>query len=359
VTTRERQLLVLFWVVPAVVATLGLEFVGLMYNPELSLLQKLCSQLLMWLAWAAWSMLILAVCDRVPVVKGGVGRAMFVRIALWLFVVSAQIIVVSQVGAFYGLNPARPLVSQLAVGLVDYGDTFTVIFWAVVGAHAAFRWHEAWRAESLVSARLGADLANAKLDALQAQLNPHFLFNSLNSVVALIASDPQSAQRMVVRLGDLLRNTLTLSGEQEVPLRDELELVQRYLDIEQVRFPDRLTIEWDIEERTRPLAVPSLVLQPLVENALVHGIARLPGAGTVTIGARASAASLILTVRDNGPGLSIPPKSRGHGIGLRNLRERLERLYGEAALLQIVDVTGGGCLVTLALPLRAHPGVAK
>lgn len=358
-TARERQLLVLFWVVPAVVATLGLEFVGLMYNPELSLFQKLCSQLLMWLAWAAWSMLILAICDRVPMVKGRVGRAMIVRTALWLFVVSAQIIVVSQVGAFYGLNPSRPLVSQLSVGLVDYGDTFTVIFWAVVGAHAAFRWHEAWRAESLVSARLGADLANAKLDALQAQLNPHFLFNSLNSVVSLIASDPPSAQRMVVRLGDLLRSTLTLSGEQEVPLREELELVQRYLDIEQVRFPDRLTIGWDIEERARPLAVPSLVLQPLVENALVHGIARLTGPGTVTIGARASAASLILTVRDNGPGLAVPPKTRGHGIGLRNLRERLERLYGDAALLQIVDAAGGGCLVTLALPLRAHLGGSK
>jgi signal transduction histidine kinase len=352
---RERHLLILFWILPAVVATLGLELVGLIYNPDLSLAEKFGSQLLMWLAWAGWSLLILAICDRVPLAEGRVGRALAVRGALWIFVVAAQIIVVNQVGVFYAMNPPRHLAGQLAIGLVDYGDTFTVIYWAIVGAHAAFRWQEAWRAQALLSTRLSADLAGAKLDALQAQLNPHFLFNSLNSVVSLIASDPPAAQRMVVRLGDLLRSTLALSAEQEVSLRDELSLVEHYLDIEQVRFSDRLTIAWNIEDRTRALAVPTLVLQPVVENALVHGIARLTGAGVVTIEARVTDGRLELAVSDNGPGLSVPSKKRASGIGLRNLRERLARLYGEDSQLAMSDRPEGGCLVTVTLPISTYP----
>lgn len=184
---------------------------------------------------------------------------------------------------------------------------------------------------------------------------PH---NALNSVVALIGRDQAAAQRMVVRLADVLRTTLALSAEQEVSLSRELDLVRHYLEIEQIRFHDRLTFAIDVSDSALGLLVPSLMIQPLVENSVVHGVSRLPGAGRITVAARAEGSLLVVTVQDNGPGPFATPKQRGAGIGIANLRQRLERLYGEAAMMNISEASGGGCLATISLPLRAAPTAA-
>jgi signal transduction histidine kinase len=349
---QGKQLLFLFWVVPALVAALGMHIVSVRYNPELTFIEKFGSQLLIWEAWSGWSFIILAVCDRVPFARGRAWRALAVHIPLCAIVVLGQILLIDQVSRLYGLGPEYHLESTIAIGVRTHGDILVVIYWAIVGAHAAFRWHDAWRAEALVAARLGADLAQAQLNALRAQLNPHFLFNALNSVVTLIGRDPAAAQQMIVRLSDLLRSTLALSQEQEVPLRRELDLVTSYLDIEQIRFHDRLQLKWAIDDAVRGAMVPSLVLQPLVENAIVHGVTRLSGPGRIVVSAEVRGSALVLTVSDNGPGLAVASKRRGAGIGLANLKERLLRLYGEGASLVVEPAQEGGCTATLTLPFR-------
>jgi signal transduction histidine kinase len=346
-----RRLLFLFWVVPAVVAALGMQLVSVRYNPDLVFLEKLGAQTLIWMAWGFWSLLLFAVCDRVPFSRATWGRALLALVPLTTLVAAAQIFVAYAVGRLYGLGPEHGFESTLFIGVRTSGDIYLTIAWAIVGAHAAFDWYDAWRAGAQQAAELEAALAEARLRALQAQLNPHFLFNALNSVVTLIGRDPASAQRMVVRLADLLRGTLATSDGHAVPLREELALVRAYLEIEEVRFGDRLTVTWAIVPEAEVLLVPSLVLQPLVENAIVHAVAPRPGPGRVAVHATVTDGMLELVVADDGQGPHRPSRRPGTGIGIANLRERLARLYGGRASLELSDAVGGGCRAAVRLPV--------
>ena len=185
------------------------------------------------------------------------------------------------------------------------------------------------------------------------QLHPHFLFNTLHSISALVHRDPDTADRMIARLGDFLRLTLDNSGAQEVSLEKELEFLKCYLDIERVRFQDRLTTSLDVEPRALDSAVPNLILQPIVENALRHGLSHRT-AGHLEISAKRYNGSLRIQVKDNGPGLSAitRPKTANtrEGLGLSNTRARLEQLYGGAHRFEIENAPGGGLVVTLEIP---------
>jgi len=329
-----------------------MHVVSVLYNPTLTFVEKLGAQLLMWMAWGGWSLIVFALLDRVPLDREGWRRALAMLLPLCALIVVAQIFVAAGVTRLYALGPSFGFTSTIAVGMRTSGAVYVVTFWAIVGAHAALRWYDAWRAESARAAQLSEDLSAAQLHALRAQLNPHFLFNALNSVVTLIGKQPKDAERMVVRLADLLRSTLALSSDQEVTLRRELELVTQYLGIEQVRFNDRLTIAWEVDPVTNEALVPALALQPLVENAIVHGTSRLTGDGRITIGSAVEGTTLRLFVRDNGPGPSAPNARSGTGIGISNLRERISRLYGAGATLTLADVPGGGAMATLTVPFR-------
>ena len=185
------------------------------------------------------------------------------------------------------------------------------------------------------------------------QLHPHFLFNTLHSISALIRRDPDAADKMIARLGDFLRLTLENSGAQEVSLQKELEFLKCYLEIERVRFQDRLTTRLDIEPRALDAAVPNLILQPIVENAIRHGVAPRSAPGHVEISAKRGERALRIQVRDNGPGLSAitaPDDAFREGLGLTNTRARLARLYGAAHRFELEDAPGGGLLVTLEIP---------
>lgn len=350
---KARQLLFLFWLAPAIVAAYGMHIVSVRFNPDLTFPEKLGAQLLLWMSWGGWALLVFALLDRVPLDRDRWRQSLALLLPLAVLVVLAQILVADGVSRLYGLGPTYPFTSTIAVGMRVSGAVFVVTFWAIVGAHSAFRWYDAWRAQSALSAQLSADLAAAQLGALKAQLNPHFLFNALNSVVALIDREPAGAQRMVVRLADLLRSTLSLSSELEIPFTREVELVEHYLEIEQIRFHDRLAVRWEIDEPAKSAAVPALALQPLVENAIVHGTSRLTGTGVVTISAAVQGSVLQVSVRDNGPGPSAPGARRGTGIGIANLRERLARLYGPTATVELTEAPGGGALAMLTLPFRA------
>lgn len=241
--------------------------------------------------------------------------------------------------------------SLFFVGLRYYAGAMLVVYWAIVCAHAAIRLPTAYREQAVVAARLESDLIGAQLHALRSQLNPHFLFNALNSVVTLIGRDTQGAQRMVVRLSELLRATLAAGDESEVQLRYEIELVERYLDIERIRFGDRLVVTFDVDPAVQRAVVPALLLQPLVENAITHGLSQISTRGLLSVSGWASGRNLHLEVRDNGPGPSVRPRRPGSGIGISNLRARLERLYGDEQRVSLAAAEGGGCVASVTLPI--------
>ncbi len=222
----------------------------------------------------------------------------------------------------------------------------------VAGWHAVRLYRQA-REREAQAAKLAQQLAEAELAALRMQLNPHFLFNALNAVSSLMLHDVPAANRMLARLADLLRLTLDGSRQQEVSLEQELAFIRRYLDVEQVRFGDRLKVEVDAPADTLKATVPTLLLQPLVENAMRHAVA--PTQSTVALAIRAvrDNGSLVVEVRNSGPGDSAPDvTSSGHGIGLANTRQRLQQLYGDAQNLSLTRHADGGTTVRITLPYR-------
>jgi sensor histidine kinase YesM len=200
--------------------------------------------------------------------------------------------------------------------------------------------------------RLQARLSEARLDALASQLRPHFLFNTLNAISVLMHRDTRAADLMLTRLADLLRATLRTPGTREVPLRAEMDLLRRYLDIMRVRFGPRLGVEEAVPAELEDALVPPFLLQPLVENALEHGIERRSGAGRVRIAAEAVEGRLRLTVWDDGPGVG---PARDEGVGLSNTRRRLEQMYGGAGRLELASEAGEGTRAAVELPLRRAP----
>jgi signal transduction histidine kinase len=224
------------------------------------------------------------------------------------------------------------------------------VYFALVGIEHSLFYFAQSRERETHAARLAAQLAEARLGALRMKLNPHFLFNSLNAITVLVRDgNTPDASRMLELLSDVLREVLRSEATHESTLAAEMEFLKRYLAIEQVRFSDRLRPRFEIEPAVALASVPRFVLQPLVENALRHGIARRADAGALTIGARREGSDLVLTVRDDGPGLA-PGYLASSGLGLANTRARLAALYGERASLDVANTASGGVATTVRLP---------
>jgi two-component system LytT family sensor kinase len=240
--------------------------------------------------------------------------------------------------------------------------TFTPVnvmfYWGVVVIDHALDYYQKLQERELRASQLEAQLAQSQLQALKMQLHPHFLFNTLNAISALIRESPDEAEEMVSRLGGLLRMTLETAGLQEVPFKAELEFLKHYLDIEQTRFHDRLKVEMAIEPETLDGLVPSMILQPLVENSVRHGVAPRPEGGYIKIKAWRDNSMLRLEVEDDGPGLcdDTPRKER---IGLTNTRARVRNLYGDEHDLTLRNAAGGGLVVSLTIPFRTMAADSK
>ena len=230
-------------------------------------------------------------------------------------------------------------------------DWEMMTYWAVIGLSHALDFHRESQERELTAAQLRTRLAEANLQALQRQLHPHFLFNTLNTISALMHRDTEAADAMLERLGDLLRLTLDRVGTQHVSLKDELDFLRKYLEIEKTRFAERLQVHIEVDLDTLDAAVPNLVLQPLVENALRHGIGPKIGGGRVDISARRDGQDLRLEVRDNGVGLTSDAFHKG--VGLTNTRSRLEHLYGDRYRFECHTPPGGGLLVTVVIPFTS------
>ncbi|MDB4913590.1 MAG: histidine kinase internal region [Gemmatimonadetes bacterium] len=227
----------------------------------------------------------------------------------------------------------------------------TITYTAVVCVAFALTAQRRLREREVRSAQIEADLSRAQVQAIKMQVQPHFLFNALHAINVLIAEDPAVATRMVTLLGDLLRHTLSRATVAEVSLREELDLLSLYLEIEQVRFQDRLTIVFDVPPDMMQAQVPELVLQPLAENAIKHGIGSSTGCVKVCISARRDVDMLVVEVVDTGigPADNAPLRER---VGLSTVRTRLEHLYGNAQSLTVKRAEGGGCVARITLPFH-------
>ncbi len=252
------------------------------------------------------------------------------------------------------------LLRAVISGFTEFGrvDPISLVFiyWLVICMTQAFDYYENNVVRALRTAELEKRLAQAQLQALQMQLNPHFLFNTLHAISSLMHKDVEAADRMIAQLGDLLRYTLESTDTQEVPLKQELDFLERYLEIEQARFGDRLTVRMNIAPDTLTARVPNLILQPLVENAIHHGVEPHAKPGEIELHTWRENGSLHLEVTDNGSGLQ-GAKSSGTGIGLSNTRARLQQLYGVDQHLDFQNGTKGGLLVRVTIPFRTDsPG---
>lgn len=256
------------------------------------------------------------------------------------------------------------VISTLSV-IAFHGNVVT--YWAMLGIQSAIRYYRRYQERErqalrleLHASELQSQLMRAQLNALKMQLQPHFLFNTLNAIMVLVRQQKgRQAEEMLARLSDLLRCVLEDVEAQEVPLRRELEYLNLYLSIEQVRFQDRLRVEISADPAILDAALPQMGLQPIVENAVRHGIGRSSAAGKIQISAARVDGMLQVRVQDDGPGLPPDGATMGRGIGLANTRLRLHQLYGDAARLVVENAPHGGAMVTMLVPYHVAPGVSE
>ena len=309
--------------------------------------------LAMWTGFMLWAPVIFWFGRRFRFDRQGWKTAIAVHLPASLLITATHLALIGAL-RFY-LQTVRGGSPVLSTTIVDSFfrtlDQFMMVYWALIGLHHALDYYRQARSRELRSARLETRLMESQLQALQQQLHPHFLFNTLHAISTLVYRDPEKADLMIERLSDLLRITLKKVGVQEVELAEELEYLRAYLDIEQVHFGNRLRIEYRIDAAALDVLVPTLILQPIVENAIRHGLEPMLRPGTLTVEAQADGDTMWLRVRDDGAGL---PKSwkRREGVGLTNTRSRIDRLYGEQAALTVRENPGGGVLVDIYIPLR-------
>jgi two-component system LytT family sensor kinase len=248
-----------------------------------------------------------------------------------------------------GLNMNSSISGELARNFANE----SMAFWAVIGIVHAFEFNRRYREREVAAADLRARLSEAQLEALRSQIHPHFLFNTLHGISTLMHRDVDAADTMLTRLSDLLRLTMQHRGQNEISLRDELALVGQYIEIMRVRFGDRLTVNHAIRPEALDALVPQFILQPLLENAFDHGIARTSGPGTIEIAALTVDGKLEISITDNGlnsNGSAAPAAKQG--LGLTNTRRRLEQLYGPAQSISLEKLPERGTRVVVAIPLH-------
>jgi len=313
------------------------------------------SQLPAWYGWALLTPLIAFLARRYRFDTGHPLRALAVHLSASILLAPVQSFIAHLLRALF--HPERLdllVLDWIPASVLSGSFGGPVIYFVIVGLWYGRHFHRRWRDRTLEASRLEAELARAELEALRLQLHPHFLFNSLNAVTTLLHRDPIAAERVLVQLASLLRAALDSARRQEQPLGEELDLARRYLEVEAVRLGGQLRLEVHAEEATLGLLVPTLILQPLVENAVRHGIAPRGGAGTVRIEARRRPDGLHLAVADDGVGLDVD--RGGSGIGLDNTRRRLVHGYGDDHRLEVRPEPGGGARVEVRIPARPSAG---
>jgi two-component system LytT family sensor kinase len=308
-----------------------------------------------WYSWACLTPGILCLTRRFTFDRNSWKVSIPVHIAGVIVATSLHVAmaVASQMAIYYAVGESLDTWLHEAQEMLFLNfDWEMMTYWTIVGVGTAIRYMNEARARELSALQLETRLVEARLHTLQSQMQPHFLFNTLNTISALMHRDVDAADAMIARLSDLLRMSLHRVGVQEVPLKEELDFLSKYLEIEQTRFRDRLTVVFDVQADTLDALVPNLLLQPLVENAIKHGIGPRPTPGQIAVRARINGAMLELDVQDNGVGLSAARLTDfNRGVGLSNTRSRLDHLYGSLHRFEFRQSAEGGLLVCIAIPM--------
>ncbi len=351
------------WVIPALIATLLHLVVPAAPGRGLGLGAVIAWQSVAWGVWIVWSQLIITLVEKVQLAKGKYLRWTLVHAT------ACALICLANVMALGALN--RWLVTH-TLGLDERGFAFAaanyftfqlVLYWAVVGAAYMVEYLRKYRERDRLALQLEEKLAQMQLDALRMQLNPHFLFNALNSVSALMDIDVVKAQSMLARVSDLLRLSLKNAGSTTIPVWQEVELAELYLQVAQMRYGEGLKVDFEVDPHAVDEQVPSFIMQPLIENALKHGLQPGHPGQHVQVEVRKADGILELVVEDNGRGLegqlthsgrflAMRPSVDGLGIGLTNTRARLTMLYGDSYAFRMSNNPLGGCRVEIRLPVE-------
>jgi signal transduction histidine kinase len=362
---RAALILIVFTLVGVLEAgqSIMMQYLSNMPSSFTSALQTLVLGVADWYIWAALTPFVLFASQLFPIEQRNWPRRLLFHsvcaIVCATAVIAMMIPVVERVNQrldFMRL-PVPSGSHEVAAHLLAFRFVlYLIVYWTIVGVSHAWAYYRKYREREVHSLLLESRLAQTQLQVLKMQLQPHFLFNTLNAISALMHQDVELADQMLARLGQLLRTTLESAGTQEVALKQELEFVELYLEIEQARFGSRLTVRMDVTPETMDACVPNLILQPLVENAVRHGIAPRSGPGLIEIRTRRENGTLRVEVMDNGPGLkrastNVPRE----GVGLANTRARLQQLYPDQHQLTLANRAGGGVVVALCLPFRENP----
>lgn len=330
-------------------------FMGVSQGRTIDWFRQVVFEFQYWYVWAALTPIVIWYARRFDLQDVKWRRTVLALIAFGLFIAPLQSVV--EFSLAYSIDllrgmPAEDMAQRRQILLraivVETFGNF-IIYSLIVCGHYAYEYYLRYREREIRSVELEGRLAQAELQNLKMQLHPHFLFNTLNSISVLMMRDVELANRMLIRLSDLLRITLDNAGSEMNSLKQELDFLRGYLEIEKTRFQDRLTVNIDVPSAALDARVPSLILQPLVENAIRHGITTQPGAGVIEIRARVDNQNLQLQVTDNGPGIDRTFKK---GIGLTNTEARLKQLYGPAHQFELTNIPSGGLLVTITIPFN-------
>ncbi len=338
-----------------VVATVQAYVFTLMRGRSTTLVGTALSQFPVWMVWAAIAPFVLLLGRRVRIARPHVARAVGLHVVVGVGVALLHTVVLALI------NVATPTdweatVAQAFLGALGSQFHFLVlIYWTILGGGYALDYYQRFRERELAASQLKAQLLAARLETLRTQLHPHFLFNTLQNITVLIEEDPALAKRTVARLGDLLRRSTDSVSVQEVPLKEELEFLGLYLDIERTRFQDRLKINCNVPSNLYDALVPSFVLQPLVENCIKHGLSRQAGAAWISVVVERDGNELLLVVENGGGGKRVTPPSKWKdGVGLRATKERLEALYDGGHSVEFSS-DADTVRVSLRIPYHVQP----
>lgn len=337
---------------------LSVDSLARYYATKPTLGSMLLWDLAYWPTWAVLAPLIYWQARRFPLSRANRPRNLTIHLVIGLLLVVPQRAVYLTIAwALQNLAGERlPLLSLYHDFLLYNLPTGLMSYVVLLGGFLLYFNHE-YQQERVYTARLRAELNQAQLQALRMQLQPHFLFNTFNSISAMLHEDPHAADEMLAQLGDFLRLSLQNSGQQMVPLEVELDFLRRYLSIEQIRLQNRLRIDYDIEASAKDALVPNLLLQPIIENVIKHEVGQTYDPVRVAVAARVDAGRLHLSVSDDGPGLSGNGMHTTEGFGLSNTRARLRSAFNDDFHFDLIPRTGGGTIAEMDLPARLD-GVA-
>lgn len=353
---KKLALLLLGWSLVAIITTSQIYLELVTYNQPADLKRLFLTQFLQWNFWVAATPFIGWLAKRFRIESGRWVKGLAVHIPTSVFVAASHISYIVFISTL--LAPADPqgrtrTFFQFFLGLSYTYHIELLIYWAILGATYAFDYYKKYRERELRASQLEAQLSQANLQALRMQLQPHFLFNTLNAIATLVRDNQNKAAiEMIVGVSELLRQVLDKMGQQEVTLKEEMEFIERYLEIQQMRFGERLKVDTQIAPDTLDCLVPNLVLQPIVENAIRHGLSPRKETGYLVITSGREGERLRLSVFNNGVLLQENwNMEEAHGLGLSNTRARLEQLYNHAQEFSLCNMSDG-VMATIKLPLH-------